>query len=115
MKSPATTYLLGLILFIAFHNSSFALTAQEFHSICGSSNQPCNQNGILQAYIGGALDAIAVLDEQTDYLDSIYCKPPKQLFSVEKIIVYINENSHKHPDRNAMILLVDYLEKNGGC
>jgi len=87
----------------------------QFISICESTDKPCEEHSILQAYVGGSLDLIAVLDEETEYLDKIYCKEPKDLFDVSKIIKYMESHKIEYAQRNAMVLLIRYFEKNGGC
>lgn len=92
-----------------------ALSIAEFAAICDSSPGPCQEIPVIQAYIGGALDLIAMLDEETDYLATIYCRPPRDFFDVGDIIRYFEERRNDRPERNAMLLLVRYLEEKGGC
>lgn len=92
-----------------------ALTIAEFAMLCDSSPGPCHEVPIIQAYIGGALDLVAMLDEETDYLATIYCRPPREIFDVEGIIHYFEDRRNDRPERNAMLLLVSYLEEKGGC
>lgn len=104
-----------LILTSIVNNDVKALTVDEFRAICEISKQECTKHPILQAYVGGGLDLIATLDERTNYLDTPYCKSTKELFDVAKVINYIlNTEQIKRTD-NAMLSLVHYFEKNGGC
>lgn len=70
---------------------------------------------MINAYVGGALDLLAVLDEQTNHLAKIYCKRPKELFDVPSIIRFMETKSEQYAADNAMLVLVHYLEKHGGC
>jgi hypothetical protein len=87
----------------------------QFSSICESAGLECSEHPVLQAYVGGALDLIAMLDEETDYLDTVYCKEPKELFDVPAIIRYMEGHQEEYADRNAMLILIRYLEEFGGC
>lgn len=95
--------------------SATALTMKQFSDICHSSPGECGDHPILQAYVGGALDLLATLDEQTDYLKKVYCKEPKELFNVHAIISFMEQRSNQHVADNAMLVLVHYLEELGGC
>ena len=95
--------------------ASGAMTMDQFSRICASATTDCSEHPLLNAYIGGALDLIAVLDEETDYLDRIYCKPPPELFDVPAIIRFMQTQQAAYATRNAMLLVVRYLEENGGC
>lgn len=92
-----------------------ALTMEQFSNICKSSPGECSDHPLLQAYVGGALDLLATLDERTDYLHTVYCKTPKELFDVPAIIRFMEQQSEPHSSDNAMLMLVRYIEKNGGC
>lgn len=92
-----------------------ALTMKEFSDICDSSPGECSNHPILQAYVGGALDLLASLDEKTGYLNKMYCKPPKELFDVPNIIRFMEQRRDQYAAENAMQVLVLYIEKHGGC
>lgn len=92
-----------------------ALTVEQFSAICRSAPNDCSEHPVVQAYIGGALDLVATLDEETNYLHKIYCKKPEVLFDVSTIIHFIQQHAEKYATRNAMILLVRYFEQHGGC
>lgn len=104
-----------LSIFLSLSSTASALTMKEFADICQASQGDCSQNPILQAYIGGALDLVAVLDEETDYLQDIYCKNPSEIFNVPVIIQYMLQNQEDHLDKNVMLLLIQYLEEKGSC
>lgn len=95
--------------------NSCALTMDDFMSACHSFNGECSSHPFLQAYVGGALDLVAMLDEETDYLGEIYCRAPSELFDVPEIIRYMMPNGGSYGDRNAMLLVIRYLEEMGGC
>ncbi|MEO0436936.1 MAG: hypothetical protein AAF098_08515 [Pseudomonadota bacterium] len=106
----------AFILFaLAFGQQSFALTAQEFFTICASAEMPCAEHPILQAYVGGALDLMATLDEKTPYLEAPYCRPAKELFIVADVVEYMHANLKAYAGENAMLLLIRYLEDRGAC
>ncbi len=92
-----------------------ALTMSEFKAICESSPAECKDHPILQAYVGGALDVVAVLSEETRYLDKLYCEDPSTLFDVKRIIPFMEQHQEEYASRNAMLVLIRYLEEHGGC
>ncbi|WP_027328715.1 hypothetical protein [Marinimicrobium agarilyticum] len=92
-----------------------ALTVEQFSNICDSAPGECSDHPTLQAYVGGALDLIATLDEETKYLDTLYCRDPQTLFDVPTIIRFMQEHREGYTERNAMLLVVRYFEANGGC
>lgn len=92
-----------------------ALTMQQFSAICDSAPGECRDHPILQAYVGGALDLLATLDEETGYLDKLYCRESKDLFDVSAIIRFMQAHGDEYATRNAMLLMVGYFEETGGC
>ena len=56
-----------------------------------------------------------MLHEETDYIEPIYCKDPKLLFDVPAIIRFVENNSAGNEQKNAMLLVIRFLEKYGGC
>ena len=92
-----------------------ALTVSGFMDLCKQSGRPCEEVPLLQAYVGGALDLIAVLHEETDYIQPVYCKDPRVLFDVAAIIGFIENRREGYEQRNAMLLVVRFLEEHGGC
>jgi len=95
--------------------TAVALTMKQFSDICHSSPGECSDHPIIQAYVGGALDLLATLDEQTGYLGKVYCKETKALFDVPAIIPFMEQRSEQYATDNAMLLLVRYFEEHGGC
>ncbi len=95
--------------------SAFALTMEQFSNICASVPGECSDHPVLQAYVGGALDLLATLDEETTYLGKLYCKEPKALFDVPAIIRFMQAHREEYATRNAMLPVVRYFEENGGC
>ncbi len=105
-----------ITLLLTFHvPSATALTMKQFSDICHSSPGECSDHPIIQAYVGGALDLLATLDEQTDYLEKVYCNKPKELFDVPAIIRFMELRREQYATDNAMLVLVRYFEEQGGC
>ena len=93
-----------------------ALTIAEFAAICDSSPGSCEDIPMVQAYIGGALDLVAMVHEETAYLSTpIYCREPREFFDVADIVRFFEAHRDEEPQRNAMLLLVRYLEERGSC
>ena len=113
LRSLAVTAV--LIASAAMSAPAGALTMNQFVSICKAADVPCSEHPILNAYVGGALDLIAMLDEETGYLAEVYCKPPEELFDVPSIIRYMETRRSEYADKNAMLALIRYLEEHGGC
>jgi len=104
-----------LITLLLYPPTAAALTMKQFSDICHSSSSECSDHPIIQAYVGGALDLLATLDEQTDYLGQVYCKETKTLFDVSAIIRFMEQRSEQYTTDNAMLVLVRYFEEHGGC
>jgi hypothetical protein len=103
-------------LLLTLHaTSATALTMKQVYDICHSSPGQCSDHPIIRAYVGGALDLLATLDERTDYLGKVYCKKPKELFDVPAIIRFMELRSEQYATDNAMLVLVRYFEEHGGC
>jgi hypothetical protein len=103
-------------VFLALHApSASALTMMQVSDICHSSSGECSNHPIIRAYVGGALDLLATLDERTDYLGKVYCKKPKELFDVPAIIRFMELRREQYASDNAMLVLVRYFEEHGGC
>ncbi len=109
-----STSFIILLLFLHAPNT-LALTMKQVSDICHLSPGECSDHPIIQAYVGGALDLLATLDERTDYLGKMYCKKPKALFDVPVIIRYMEQRSKQYATENAMLVLVRYFEEHGGC
>ncbi|MEN8815225.1 MAG: hypothetical protein ABF275_10110 [Glaciecola sp.] len=105
----------AILLIPLYTPSASALTMKQFSDICHSSPEECSDHPILQAYVGGALDLLAMLDERTDYLEKVYCKDPMELFDVPTIIRFMVQRSEQYTKDNAMLVLVRYFEERGGC
>lgn len=114
-RPPLTLKNLAFMLACVWPVGASAMTIEEFDSICTSATIPCQDIPFMQAYIGGALDLLAMLDEETEYLESIYCSPKQELFATTPIINYVLAHKSERPTRNAMMLLIQYLEEEGGC
>ena len=95
--------------------SATALTMKQVSDICHASSGECSDHPIIRAYVGGALDLLATLDERTDYLGKVYCKKPKELFDVPTIVRFMELRGEQYASDNAMLVLVRYFEENGGC
>ena len=95
--------------------SADALTMEQVSDICHSSSGECSDHPVIRAYVGGALDLLAMLDEQADFLGKVYCKKPKELFDVPAIIRFMEQRSERYATDNAMLVLVRYFEERGGC
>jgi len=103
----------GFLLF--FSMNAFPLSVQQFSEICRSGTVKCSDDPVMHAYVGGALDLLATLQEETGYLEKIYCKAPLALFDVPTIIGFMEERAGVDDQRNAMLLFIDYFEQQGGC
>lgn len=107
---------LAITLLLSLHAPSTpALTTKQVADICHSYSGECSDHPIIRAYVGGALDLLATLDERTDYLGKVYCKKPKALFDVPAIIRFMEQRSEQYAKDNAMLVLVHYFEEYGGC
>ncbi len=105
-----------ITLLLTLHvSSASALTMKQVSEICHSYSGECSDHPIIRAYVGGAIDLIATLDERTDYLKKVYCKEPKKLFDVPTIIRYMEQRSKQYAKDNAMLVLIRYFEEHGGC
>ncbi|MEX0738224.1 MAG: hypothetical protein WD071_02670 [Pseudohongiella sp.] len=101
---------------LCLHSSNLsALTVEQFIGICDSFPGDCSDHPRLHAYVGGALDLIATLDEETAYLEAFYCRASPGLFDVPAIIRFMERHREGNAARNAMVLVVRYLEDNGKC
>ena len=100
---------------LSFPQSAEALRVGEFMAICAQSGSACEDVPVLNAYVGGGLDLVAMLHEETDYIERIYCKDPKVLFDVRAIIRFVEKHQAGNEDKNAMLLVIRFLERYGGC
>ena len=104
-----------LLLVICAPDRAEALRVEEFMAICTAAGRECAEVPILNAYVGGALDLVAMLHEETEYIEPIYCRDPELLFDVPAIIRYIEARRAGNEDKNAMLLVIRFLEEHGGC
>ncbi len=114
---PITRSTFGLVFAasLLLSKSVSAITIEEFNNICASAPMPCTEIPFLQAYVGGSLDMLAALDESTNYLGEIYCRPARELFDTTKIIEFMQAHKDDAASRNAMVLVIQYLEEQGRC
>ncbi len=71
-----------ITLLLSLHApSTLALTMKQVFDICHSSSGECSDHPIIRAYVGGALELLATLDERTNYLGKVNMKP-KELFNM---------------------------------
>ena len=116
MQTPwSRAALLALWAAVLLPTHTQALSVDELLDACEQTGRPCKEIPWVQAYIGGALDLIAMLDEETDYLGEVYCKPPDVLFDVSGILDFVSRHREAYGDRNAMLLVIRYFERYGGC
>ncbi len=115
MKLRSVALSTALIASFLMPGPASALTMTQFVSVCESSGLECSEHPLLNAYVGGALDLIAMLDEETDYLAEVYCKPTRELFDVPAIIRYMEKHGAEYADKNAMLVMIRYFEEEGGC
>ncbi|MEO0423192.1 MAG: hypothetical protein AAF184_12695 [Pseudomonadota bacterium] len=114
--AAARGVVLVIALALALPTTSGAMTVADFQGICERVEGSCENSPLLNAYIGGSLDMIATLDERTDFLGEVYCRPTKELFDVAAIIRYAQRAARAaEPKANAMTLVVAYLVEEGGC
>lgn len=107
-----------LILLIACATLSsattvLALDVDQFVEWCAKQNKP---KPFCEIYLGGALDAIAVMNDIAKTNGKpIYCKPESELFKPEKIIKYVLSQHPKLASKNAILPVLNYLKSEGGC
>ena len=106
---------LSALALLLFGSDSFALTMGDVDAVCRSYAGDCSEIPFLQAYVGGALDFVAMLDEETAYLQPIYCIEASEFFDAPTIIRYMLANQKGYGDKNAMLLVIRFLEERGGC
>lgn len=106
-------FLMALCLLLS--GRAEALSVDELFNACEQAGRPCQEIPWVQAYVGGALDLIAMLDEETDYLGKVYCKSPERLFDVPGILNFVESNREGNGHKNVMLLVIQFFEKYGGC
>ena len=115
MRNTLLPLALLSMLTLFYPGRAAALEVGEFTTICASAGVTCSEVPILRAYVGGALDLVAMLHEETDYVTPIYCKNPQLLFDVSAIIRFIEKHQVGNEHRNTMLLVIRFLEQYGGC
>ena len=115
INKKLTFIVLSLLLLLPVSKVT-ALTTEEFSRICQGFSGKCTEQPALNAYVGGALDLIATLNEKTDYLNKkVYCGNPNDIFDVPKIIEFMLKHSEQYAKENAMLVFIKYFEYQGGC
>ena len=104
-----------LVMTGLFVPGSYALTLGEFNQICVSFQRNCSEHPVVQAYVGGALDLLATLNEREMLVTQPYCKSPDQLFDVAAIVAFLQNRPSIEGRDNAMLGVIRYFENNGGC
>ena len=115
MKLRFSPLLLVILFLVLLSSSANALTLRQFSEICDTAPGDCSSHPVIQAYVGGALDLLATLDEKTDYLETVYCREPSEIFDVAAIIRFMQTADSRYADENAMLVFIQYFEKFGGC
>ncbi len=92
-----------------------ALTIDQFQSICRDYQENCDQHPTIQAYVGGALDLFATLNENPAYLAEINCAESRKLYNVKKIIEHMQRADVSNGNTNAMTVFIHYFEINKPC
>ncbi|MFT7559813.1 MAG: hypothetical protein ACI93R_001728 [Flavobacteriales bacterium] len=98
-----------------YSHSITALRMNQFSELCHSSLGECSDKPIVQTYVGGDLDILTVLEEQTGFLGPVYRKESERLFDVLVVIRFIAQRSEQYATSNGMLALVRYDEQQGGC
>ncbi|TQV70701.1 hypothetical protein FKG94_20430 [Exilibacterium tricleocarpae] len=118
MKTPMThvARCVGITLILAGAGPAGAFTTQEFLALCGDAKETCASRPAVQFYLGGALDALAVVNDAAKEQDQpIYCVPEQALFDMGKIVAHVVSVSRRFENKNAMTGVIDYLRTYGGC
>ena len=115
MKIRLFVATLIFLLLLLQASGAAALTMKQFSDACHASPGECSNHPVIRAYVGGALDLLATLDERTDYLEKLYCQKPKELFDMPAIIHFMMQQGEHYATDNAMLVLVRYFEEHGGC
>ena len=105
----------GMMLLSLSSTAALGLTAGQVERICADFTGDCADHPLLNAYVGGALDMVAVLDERAGLASRLYCGRAEDVFDVPAIIRYLQAHASEERESNAMLLVVRYLTDNGGC
>ncbi|MEM7097910.1 MAG: hypothetical protein AAF541_06575 [Pseudomonadota bacterium] len=114
MRNASIYIVISISLYLSPGHTN-ALSIDDFVAACDAFPGDCSDSPFLQAYVGGALDLVAMLDEETEYLDRIYCRSPSDFFDTRKIITYMVSKQDQYSEKNAMLVVIRYLEEMGGC
>ena len=105
-----------LVALLALAGRAQALRTGEFLALCGDVLAACAEQPVVQLYLGGALDALALVNETASARKQpLYCLPERQLFDMSRIVAHVVANRRKFEDKNAMTGVIDYLRAYGGC
>ena len=116
-KSPCRAHcalLLSASIWLA-SSPAQALTTEGFFQICDAGKVPCKAHQLLNAYLGGALDLVATLDEAGVFRRPLYCVSPEEVFDMEEIINFMHAHKDEYADRNAMWPVIRYFQQHGRC
>lgn len=90
-----------------------AIDVKQFKSYCGKGSQ---SKGFCDSYLGGALDAIAVMNDEAKKNNTpLYCIHESELFNTQKLAEYILSQPSRLDDKNAILPVASYLRKHGKC
>jgi len=109
-----TTMVLAL-WFAMITAPTHALTLAQFNAICADQPVPCTQHPALHAYIGGAIDLLVAMRQNSDYLSPMTCALTPQHLDVNTIITFMTEYEPQSPERDAMAVLLEYLQAELPC
>lgn len=110
MKMKTLVFLTGSMLI----SNVWGIDVAQLSSLCRSSEYA--QQQFCNTYIGGALDAIAVMNDRARAQGTpLYCLHETVIFDFSKIKSNILSLEEKWQDKNAVLPVVEYLQKVGGC
>lgn len=91
-----------------------AIDIEQFNQICTLEQQSRSQ--FCRIYLGGALDAIAVLNDKAKSQNRpLYCVSESDIFDMERIIQFVQSQPSALNNKNAILPVVEFLKRNGGC
>ncbi|GLR72650.1 hypothetical protein [Agaribacter marinus] len=105
---------LVLVLSLVKLHIANAIDVSQLAVICSASDTA--QRQFCHTYLGGALDAIAVMNDHAKANGQpIYCVHESALFDMEKIKAYVISQEAKFAKKNAILPVVELLKVTGGC
>jgi len=105
-------FYLSFLLF--FCSTAKALDVEQFNQLCDLKQQSRSQ--LCNVYLGGALDAIAVLnDEAKANYKPLYCVHESEVFDMDKIIQFVQSQPSAMRNKNAILPVVEFLKRHGEC